>query len=180
MKKLSKYSALRYAVYTVEIFLCLMVQSAPYLLPEIFGGRAIVLLSLAVSFAVLEDDIASMVLGAVCGLLADCSNGGTAGFYSFSLVTACFLVSGLFRVYLFRSLLTVMMVSLTVVPLIIFMHFIFFYAAAGYGDVWQFFVRHYISRIVLTTLLVPVFCRLNGMLFKNFREEKEGAALFWE
>ena len=84
---------IRYALYGIEIMICFALQVTPAALPEVFGGKAVLLLSLALSFGVFEKELPAMLLAVVCGFLTDCAYSGTVGFYVIMLVIACFTIS---------------------------------------------------------------------------------------
>ena len=161
------FRIVKYTAYAVEIILALVWQVTPYLLPEVFGGKAVLLLPLAISIAVFEPEIPSLIFALVCGLLTDCSYGGAIGFYAIALLLLCYPVSILNTHYIRTSLFTVMLVALVGIPLILFLQFLFYYVFAGYPDAGVFFFRHYLSRILYTIAFMPVFYGLNKLLNKR-------------
>ena len=177
---MNKLSALRYIIYIAEIFFSFVFQGTPYLIPEVFGGKAVLLAALAVSFAFFEGDIVSIVLASVCGLLTDCSYSRTVGYYAIALVISCYFVSNIFESCIIRNLLTVMMVSTVLIPIIIIMQFVIYYAAAGYRGIWYFFFRHYVSRIIYTLAFVPVFYKINGFVYYRAFRKRGGEKTFWK
>ncbi len=141
-------------------------------MPEISGGRAVLLIPAALSIAVFENDIASMIFAALCGYLADCSYSGTVGFYAVCLVVICFFVSVLTHEYIQTNIFTVMCISFVAVSIIIFLQFVFYYLAAGYDYAWQFFLKHYVSRIVCTSAFMPVFYCINNFIKAKDKHKK--------
>ena len=127
---------IRYALYGIEIMICFALQVTPAALPEVFGGKAVLLLSLALSFGVFEKELPAMLLAVVCGFLTDCAYSGTVGFYVIMLVIACFTISLLFQEYFRKSMLTVMLTAFAAVPVILILQFLIFYVSAGYPDRW--------------------------------------------
>ncbi len=158
---------IRYILFALEILILYLVQVTPYLLPEVFGGKAILLLPAALSMAVFENEIPAMVLALVCGLLTDCAFSGPIGFYTIVLMIACYFISLLYQNYVRKTLLTVMLVSLTVIPLTLTLQFLFYYVFAGYSDGGYVFVHHYLSRIIYTVALVPVCYGVNRLIAKK-------------
>ncbi len=164
---MNRFRVVKYIAYAVEAVLVFVLQTTPYLLPEVFGGKGIILLPLAVSIAVFEPDIPAMIFAVVCGFLADCSYSGAVGFYTIMLVIMCFIVSTLTKNYIRTNLLTTMLAAFIGIPLIIFLQFVFYYLLAGYTDGWSFFVRHYIPRIIYTLAFMPVMYGLNSVINKR-------------
>ena len=64
---------IRYIIYIVLIVLTAVLQNSLNIIPEIFGARAFVLLSLCVCIAMYEREIASAVFGVIAGVLWDVS-----------------------------------------------------------------------------------------------------------
>ena len=120
----------RYVAYIVEILLAFIVQNTPNLLPEIFGGKAILMLPLAISFAIFENEITAIVFSLICGLLADCGYGGAIGYYAITLMIMCYVVSVLAGNYIRPDILSAILVAVIGIPIIICGQFLFYYAAA--------------------------------------------------
>lgn len=171
-------------VYAAEILSAFVLQSTPYLLPELFGGKGIILLPLAISAAIFEQDIPAMVIGAVCGFLADCSYGGAPGLYSIMLVVICYFVSRLNTRYIKTSLPAALLIGAAAIPLMIFFRFLFFYVFAGYSNAGTFFVRHYAPRILYTLAFMPAFFCFDRMLYKKagkrYSMRHRGGARYWK
>ena len=100
----------------------------------------------------------------VCGLLTDCSYSGPIGFYVIGLVIACFAVSTAYQGYIRRSMLTVMLMAGIVIPVLLTMQFLFYYVFAGYADSGYMFLKHYVSRILYTFAMMPVYYSINQTL----------------
>lgn len=161
------FRIVKYTAYAVEIILALIWQATPYLLPEVFGGKAVLLLPLAISIAIFEPEIPSLIFAMVCGLLADCSYGGTIGFYAVTLLVFCYPISILNTHYIRKSLLTAMLEALIIIPLILILQFLFYYVFGGYSNPGYFFFHHYLARILYTLAFMPVFYGLNKLLNKR-------------
>ncbi len=166
---MNRLTIIKYVIYVIEILLALLIQGTPYLLPELFGGKAILLLPVAMTIAIFEDEIPSLIFAVLCGFLADCSFSGPIGFYVITFSVLCYIVSMLNGNYIRRNLLTAMLAAVIGIPVILFLQFLFYYILAGYDDVWGFFVRHYLSRILYTLAVVPVFYGLNRFLNRKLK-----------
>lgn len=166
---MNKLRIVKYAAYGAEVFLALIIQGTPYLLPEVFGGKALLLMTAALTIAVFEEEIPSLVFAVICGFLADCSYSGPIGFYAILFSVMCYTLSYMYGNYIQRNLLTAMLAAVIAVPVMFFLQFLFYYIFAGYDDVWVFFARHYFSRIIYTLALVPPFYGLNKLLNKRMK-----------
>ena len=158
----------RYLAFALEILLLWVLQSTPKLMPEVFGAKPLLLLAAALSFAVCENAIPSLILGAVCGILADISAGGTVGYFAIAFTIVCFVISGLLGTYLNRNFLSGAVLSLGAVVLIMGLYFVFFRVFAGVPESGTLFVSRFLPRMAYTFLtFIPLYF-LNRFLSKSF------------
>lgn len=161
---MDRFRVVKYTAYALEILIMYIIQSTPNLMLEVFGGRPVLLVPVAITIAVFEREIPAVVLGVICGLITDMGYSGAVGYYGIMLAITCFAVSNLMANYIRTNLLTVMIVSTISIPIIIFLQFVFYYVFVGYTDIWGFFVKHYISRIIYTWAFTPVFYAFNRFI----------------
>ncbi len=157
----------KYLLYGAEILAGVLWQITPYGLPEIGGGKAVILAALAISLAMVEQEIPAMLLGAVCGWMTDSTSQGVVGFYGVLLVIACFGVSVACRYYIRRNRLTVLLLGLVTIPPLFLLHFWVYYILPGYEDGGYMFVRHYLARIVYTLAFLPPCYGLNRLIARR-------------
>lgn len=161
---MNRYNFVKYSAFTIEMLLCYIIQSTPGLCIPLFGGKPILLIPLALSIAVFEDEIPAIIFGLLCGLLADSGYSGAMGFYAICLSVLCFIASILMENYIRTNLLTTFIIGSIAVPVIIILQFLLFYVAMGYGSAWEYFLSHYLSRIIYTWVFVPVFYGMNRFI----------------
>lgn len=162
---MNKFQTLRYISYGLELLLALILQNTPFLLPEVFGGRPVLLVAVALTVAMFEPSCtAAMWVGVAAGLLADYGYSGAIGFFALMLAVLCYFSNIIMNDYIKTNLLTAMLVSAVCIILIFGLHFLFFYVLFGYTDTGYFFVNHYLSRMIYTAAFVPVFFALNRFL----------------
>ena len=152
---------LRYSAYAIEIIFIFVLQTTPYFLPEMFGEKAVLLVPLAVSMAVFEDDIPAVILGALCGIFADFSYSGTIGFFSIFLVIISYITSRLMTDYIRTNIISVMTLGTVGIILVLTAHFLFYCVFAGYTGLWTIFSGHYLIRILYTITFIPIFYLIN-------------------
>lgn len=80
-------------------------QGSGFIIPEIFGGRPLMLISLALCIASFENTLPSVIFGALCGVLTDISFDGSIGYFAFALTIVCYAENFVFSKYLYRHLL---------------------------------------------------------------------------
>ncbi len=158
---MDRFRVVKYTAYVLEIIIVYVIQSTPGLIPEVFGGKPIMLIPVAITIALFEREVSAVVFGVICGLITDMGYSGAVGYYGIVLAITCFVVSNLMENYIKTNMLTVMIIATISVPIIVFIQFAFYYIFVGYTDIWGFFVRHYVSRIIYTWVFTPVFYGIN-------------------
>ena len=158
-----KRSFLKYILYFLEAVFAFALQATPYLLPEIFGEKAAALLPLAVSVSLLEEESNAVIFGAFCGLLADFAFSGSVGYFAISFTIICFILSVLSG-YIKISFLSELAAGCIAVLLILLLYFVLYFAFSGYNGIMQFFLTHYITRILYTLAFMPLFLLINKKL----------------
>lgn len=161
---MDRFRVVKYTAYALEILIIYIIQSTPNLVLEVFGGKPILLVPVAITIAVFEKEIPAIVFGVICGLITDMGYSGAVGYYGIMLAIVCFTVSNLMGNYIRTNLLTIMLIATISIPVIIFLQFAFYYIFVGYTDVWAFFANHYISRIIYTWAFTPVFYFFNRFI----------------
>ena len=164
-----RYKIFRYVAYSLEIMLLFILQTTPFLLPEIGGSKPILLIPTALTIAFFEDEIPAIFFGLSCGVILDLSASNNIGYYAFTLTLASFVVSQIFRDYMVVSFLNSLAFSGIFVTVIILIYFLLFYVGAGKSQAGYYFVHHYISRIVYTIAISPALYGLNRFLYKSLR-----------
>ena len=163
MKK-KQHPFLRYLVLSLEIILLWLLQSTPKLLPELFGAKPFLLLAAALSFSVTVDVVPAIVLGAVCGVLADISAGGTVGFFAVAVTLACYGQARVVGTYFNRHALTCSVFSLGSTAVILLLYFLLFKAFAGAPDSGLLLTAHYLPRMLYTALTFFPLYFLNRLI----------------
>ena len=164
-----KLSFFRYFSYSLLIILLLILQSTPKLFPEIFGSKPLLLVAFSICIASKEEKIPSLIFGAVCGMFTDIATGGNIGFFAILLTLICYAEAHIFSIYFKPSIVSVLLVGITTIPILILLYFFIFTVFAGVSDCWMYFVNHYISRIIYRFLMVIPVYFAHGFLYKNLK-----------
>lgn len=157
----------RYLAYALEILIFYILQGTPNFIPEIFGGKPLLLIPAALTIAAAENKIPSLVFGAVCGILTDIGSGGSVGFFAVFLTLLCYLEAHIFENYIIPSVFTVTAVSAVAVPCIICLYFLLFVILPGTEEFGYLFVHHYISKTVYTFAMTVPFYFLNRFFYNT-------------
>lgn len=158
----------RYLAYSLQVILLFVLQDTPKLMPEILGGKPLLLIPLALVISAYENTIPSMIFGAICGAFTDIGTGGI-GFFAVMLTLVCYIESEHFRKFFVPSFVTVMVYSLLSVVLLIGLYFVVFRLFTDLQNAGAVFVAHYISRIIYTSVMVVPLFFLNGFLSRNLK-----------
>lgn len=165
-----RYTIFRYIAYSLEILIIYVLQGTPFLIPEIFGGRPLLLIPVALTIAFFENEVTAMFFGLGCGVLLDVGMGGNLGFYTITMTLAGFIIGNIFRDYMVVNFMNAMAFCGAFCAGLICLYFLFFYIFAGRNEVGYYFVNHYLSRIIYTIVVSPVFYFLNKSFYKGLRD----------
>lgn len=164
---MNRFNFVKYTAFSLEILICYILQSNSSLTLEVFGGRPVLMIPAALTIAIFEGEIPAIVFGVICGLLADLGYSGPMGFYAIMLMILCYTVSILMENYIRTNLLTAVLAGAVSIPVIIILQFILYYVFMGYGDAVEYFLAHYLSRIIYTFAMVPVFYWINRFISRK-------------
>lgn len=162
-----KFTIVRYFAYAVEILLLFIFQSTPGLIPEVFGGKPMLLIPAALTIAYFEPEIPAMFYGIACGALLDFGYGDNLGYYTVMLGVICFLLGWIFSDYMVVSFFNATAFSAVIITGLIGLNFLLFYIFAGKGEPGLYFITHYASKIIYTFLCGVIIYFLNKGLFRS-------------
>ncbi|MDR3313374.1 MAG: rod shape-determining protein MreD [Oscillospiraceae bacterium] len=152
-KKRNRY--LRRLLLGLLVLFAAMAQNVPWL-PAFFGVRALLLLPLVVSIAVLEQEVPAICFGALAGLLWDVSAQDPRGWHALFLTVIAFICAMLMR-YLFNcNLLTVGLLGFAAAALYLFARWALDSLVPGVGLDFEALLRFYLPRLVYTMALLPL------------------------
>lgn len=160
-----KRSFFKYLAYALEIVILYVLQDTPNLIPQLFGGKPLLLVVLAISIAARENQIPSTVFGAVCGVLTDISGGGI-GYFGIMLTLVCYFEAELFKKYIVVSFRMVLLYAVAASAVLVGLYFVIFRMLAGVEGAGELFVSHYLSRMVYTLVCIVPLYFLNRFLYK--------------
>jgi len=155
---------LRYIAYATEIILLYILSGIPGFLPTIFGIKPLLLLPVAITIAVFENEIPAMFFGLTCGALCDVGIGDRIGFYTIALTILCFFLGYCARNFFVTNFANAMAIGAATITLLICLYFLFFCAGTKTPNAGAHFLMHYLTRIVYTLLFLPLVFWLNKLL----------------
>ncbi len=165
-----KYKLFRGFAYTLEILVLYVLQETPSLFMAVSGIRPVLIISAAVTIAILENQNIGFGFGAFCGILMDIGSGGLIGFNALFLSVLCYFV-GLAAVdYIKTNIITAFICSIISVFLLLSIHFIFFYVFKSYSSAGYAYFKHYLPMMFYAVLPTPILYLLNKALALFGRE----------
>lgn len=160
----SNLKILRYISYAVEILLFYVISGIPGLLPPIFGIKPVLLLPIAITIAVFENETTAMFCGLFCGALCDVSISGRIGFYTVALTILCFFFGYCARNFFVTNFANAMAIGTTTIFVLFCLYFVLFRAGTVTEQAGLHFIKHYFVRILYTAVFLPPFFWLNKLL----------------
>lgn len=153
----TKPPVLRYSLLSMLLLLLWLLQSTPKLLPELFGVKPFLLLAAALAFSACSKPIPSVIIAAVCGVLADISASGGVGYFSIAFVLVCFAQASVLGTYLNRNLITAAVLSAGSIAAVLSLYCLLFRIFPGI-DGGSLYVTATLPRILYTFItFVPIY-----------------------
>lgn len=162
----------RYLAYTIEIILMYILSTTPRLLPQLFGAKPCLLLCIAVTIAIFEREIPSMIFGIVCGILIDLGYSNAIGVFTITLTLLCFVIGYAANNLIRASFLNFLICSLAVTVSVFMLYFLFEYVLKGYPEPWVYFTNTLISRMAQTFVCSILFYFINRFFYRVLSSEE--------
>lgn len=166
-----KLKFLRYIAYVIEILVLYVLCGTPGFMPAILGVKPMLLLPVALTIAVFENEIPAMIFGLVCGLLCDMGFGTDIGLYTISLTILCFVFGYCARNFFVTNFANAMIIGAATVTVLLFVHFLIYWAGADIENPWGHFLRHYLIKILYTLIFLPPLYWFNRLFRSSMKED---------
>ena len=161
MSKKVNIDIIRWFIYLFEIIFFYVLERDCNLIPEIFGGRPLILIVVFLAVAIFEREYASMFFGITVGFLLDVSIGNFIGIHTILLFILGYTLGVLFTYFISINLFTFSLTSLIFIPLILLYRFLFFYIIPGFDNAKYAFLYHLLPSIVYTMIISPFVYYIN-------------------
>ncbi len=163
----------RYMLYVLEIFLLFIIEGTVHLLPQIYLAKPLLLISAAVSVAAFEMPYFSFFFGVACGLIIDAGTGGVMGFTSMILGSICYCVASWNNKYIKNNIYFTLLYSAVACIAVISLKFFIFYYIPRYEGRMDFFLSHYLTRMLYSWAVTPLVYAITLGVSKTFTKEKK-------
>lgn len=166
-----KFTILRYITYSVVIFLLYILQGVPNLIPEIYGGKPVLLIAFALVISRYEKEIPATAFGFASGVLCDLGVSNTVGYFTIALTIVCYFQCLLLNNVVVKNFINSMLLSLVSIVLVISLYFVFFYIMQGFDHALYYFTNHYLSRIIYTFICYVPLYFINKFIYYELNEK---------
>lgn len=167
-----RYKFSMICIYISELFILFSLQQVPGFLPEIYGGRPILILPLMFVVSLAEGNYLSMIWGLITGLILDLSLSRFIGIQVIILGIAGYFLGRLRNKLLEINFCTFLIITLFMEPILIFARFYLIYMTRGLSDIDIAIYNHVIPCIVYTLVLSPIIYLFNRSI--SFFVRKKG------
>lgn len=166
-----KYKIFRCFAYALEIIVFFIIERTPRLIPAIFGEKPIIIVPILLMIALFEGEKVGLGCGIFMGLLIEANTSYNFGFFVVLLGILGYIVGLISKDVINVNFPTAMMVSS--VSLLVFFIFSFFYYSSleSFYDALYIFWRHYLLKIALSNLTLPLVYYLNRPLAVNLNDD---------
>lgn len=172
MTRLFRERFLKFSLYAVIVFLSYVLQNTPGVL-SYCGISPILVLPACLCIAAHEGPFAGGLFGFIFGFFCDTGTEIVFGFNAFFYLIFC-TAAGFLAVYVLRrSVLNVMLISLSFVFLLFATEFFFVYLIFEYENLSPFFYWNIAPQIVFSALFSIPYCLLFGRLHDLFEKREE-------
>ncbi|MCI8553406.1 MAG: rod shape-determining protein MreD [Clostridiales bacterium] len=161
---------LKWAAYGALIVLACLLQGAPRLIPEVLGGRPLLIIPTVVFIAMFTGPYGGAAAGIAGGLLWDLYADRLFGFNALILMAMCCTAGLLTRMLLRNNLLSALLLSSAALLLQGLLDWYFNYVLLGGGEPLYHLLRLTLPNFVYTLLLSPLLygaVRLTARLLRK-------------
>ena len=166
-----KYRIFRYFAYTLEIIVFFIIERTPRLIPEFFGEKAIIIVPILFIIALFEGEKAGLGFGLFIGLLIEANVSYNFGFFMILLGILGYIVGLISKDVINVNFPTAMMVSSIGLFVFFIFSFLYYSSLESFHGAFYIFWRHYLLKIALFNLTLPLVYYLNRPLAVNLNEQ---------
>ena len=166
-----KYKIFRYFAYTLEVMVFFIIERTPRLIPEFFGEKAIIIVPILFIIALFEGEKAGLGFGLFIGLLIEANVSYNFGFFMILLGILGYIVGLISKDVINVNFPTAMMVSSIGLFVFFIFSFLYYSSLESFHNAFYIFWRHYLLKIALSNLTLPLVYYLNRPLAVNLNEQ---------
>ncbi len=161
---------LRFFAYGLEIVILYVLSGIPGFLPSFSGNKPVLLIPVALTIAVFESEIPSMIIGTICGMLLDIGFTASIGYYTLALTVICFVIGYCARNFFVTNFTNAMIIGALTTLALLLVHFVIFTVFAKTPDAALYFLKHYLLRIIYTLIFLPPLFYFNRLFCSSMKE----------
>lgn len=165
-------SFFRYLAYAMEIVLLYVLGTTPELLPQLFGAKPTLLLSVALTAAIFEREIPAMIIGMICGALIDLGYSNSIGLFTIGLTVIGFFVGYAANNLIRATFPNFLLYAFVAVGGMFMLYYLFSFVLAGVDNSWDYFMNHLLSRAIQTFIWsIPIYF-LNKFIYHTLGNDE--------
>ena len=168
-----KHRLLRYLAYTIELIVFSNVVNTQNLLPVFCRSKPMFLILISFFISIFEGKKTGVFFGILTGILMDISFQGKLGFYLLIIPIFGFILGEISERVIKQDDLTSMIVCFFSVVVFVFLEFLILYVFKGYDQKIYTFFNYYLTKLVYTTVFIPVVYFFNKAFASNIREREK-------
>ncbi len=163
---------IRYAIYGAVMILVVFMQNSRGALPEIMGGRAMLLIPFVVALAMHEREISAAVFGGVGGALLDVSSVND-GFNTLVLMVIAVVCSLFISRIMQNNIVTALVLNTGAVAIYYILYILVNLLLSGTPVTTRILVWFYLPSMVYTVIFVPLFYFIVRKIFVSHKTADE-------
>ena len=164
-------SFFRYLAYVLELILMFALTTTPGLMPELFGGKPVLTICVALTVAVFEREIPAMIFGMLAGMMADLGYSNSIGLFTIALTIICFIVGYAANNLIVAKFHNFLLYAAVTVGILFLLYFLVRVVIPGVDHPWEYFTAHILSRMVQTFVFSIPFYFINKFIYDTLRPE---------
>ena len=139
------------------------------LMPDIFGGRPLLLVAAALSVSACSDTPTSVISGALCGALSDIISSGGIGFFAATLALCGYAIPELLSKKLNPNFYSALLLIFSASVIVITLRYAVNAFTYGFADSAVLYFYHGLSKIMLTFTAAVLLYFLNRLILGGGR-----------
>lgn len=162
-------SRVKYLCYIIELIVLLVLQNTTSVFPEILSVKPMLILASVVTISFLEDEVPSMLIGMIGGLLIDFSFGKYFGLFGMIMAIICCVTSVYVKNKVKINMYISIRTAIVAVIIAVLCVWIFRYVIQGHSAVFLMLFNVYIPILIYTLLCLPNIYLLNLVINKALK-----------
>lgn len=169
----NRHRVLRCIIYIIEIILFFIVQETPFLVPQLYNVKPLIILLVAISIAIFETTAFSMFFSVATGLMMDMGYGGTIGLNIIAVSVACYIINYIFTSVVRTNIFTAMIAFAAAIFFVLSLDCLFYFLIRDIDQKLLIYFTYYCTIMLYTFLLFPIFYYINKLIHQLSKKKEK-------